>query len=86
MIGSDPPNGSVLASSPKAVDVMFDDPVRVGSRNAAIRNDGRHVVLGGKPFVRQSRTLVIPLQPNLRDGNYTVRWSIVSDDGHRRRA
>ena len=25
---------------------------------------------------------MIPLKPNLRDGNYTVRWSIVSDDGH----
>ena len=25
---------------------------------------------------------MIPLQPNLPDGNYTVRWSIVSDDGH----
>ncbi len=38
--------------------------------------------MGGKPSIRQSRTLVIPLDPSLRDGNYTVRWSIVSDDGH----
>ena len=82
MLGSDPPNGAVLASSPKAADVVFDDPVRVGTRNAAIRNADGESVLGGRPFVRQSRTLVIPLQPNLRDGNYTVRWSIVSDDGH----
>ena len=37
---TDPPNGSVLASSPRAATVTFDDPVRVGSRNAAIRNDG----------------------------------------------
>ena len=61
---------------------MFDDPVRVGSRNRAIRNDDGADVMGGRPFVRQSRTLVIPLKPNLRDGNYTARWSIVSDDGH----
>jgi copper transport protein len=82
VIGSDPPNGSVLTTAPKVVDVMFDDPVRVGTRNAAIRNNGGVSVLGGRPFVRQSRTLVIPLQRGLRDGNYTVRWSIVSDDGH----
>src|SRR4051812_9321096 len=82
VIGSDPPNGAVLAASPKTRDVMFDDPVRVGSRNAAIRNADGTSVLGGRPSVQRSRTLVVPLQPNLRDGNYTVRWSIVSDDGH----
>ena len=82
VLGSDPANGAVLASSPTTADVQFDDPVRVGTRNAAIRNEDGKSVLGGKPFVRQSRTLVIPLQPNLPDGNYTVRWSIVSDDGH----
>src|SRR5581483_4692799 len=27
--------------------------------------------------------LELPLQPNLRRGAYTVRWSIVSEDGHR---
>ena len=63
VIGSDPPNGSVLTTAPKAVDVMFDDPVRVGTRNAAIRNEDGVSVLGGRPFVRQSRTLVVPLQP-----------------------
>ncbi len=81
VIGTDPPDGSVLASSPRAATVSFDDAVRVGSRNAAIRNDGTDV-MAGRPFIRQSRTLVIPLEPHLRNGNYTVRWSIVSDDGH----
>jgi copper transport protein len=28
------------------------------------------------------RALVIPLKPNLPDGDYTVRWRIVSTDGH----
>jgi copper transport protein len=82
MIGSDPPSGAVLASSPAIVTVDFDDPVRVGSRNRAIRNEDEVDVIGGRPFVRDARTLVIPLRPNLRDGTYTVRWSIVSDDGH----
>ena len=81
-VGSDPPDGSVLASSPRVVDVFFDAPVRVGSRNRAIRNEDGVDVLAGRPFVRESRTLVLPMRPNLRDGTYTVRWSIVSDDGH----
>jgi copper transport protein len=82
VLGTDPPNGAVLASSPRTADVVFDDPVRVGTRNAAIRNADGTSVLAGKPFVKQSRTLVIPLEPRLRRGDYTVRWSIVSDDGH----
>jgi len=78
---TDPPNGSVLATSPTVVTATFDSSVRVGTRNAAIRNDGTDV-MGGAPFVRRARTLVIPLKPKLPDGQYSVRWSIVSDDGH----
>ena len=68
----------MLATRPKAAKVMFIDPVRVVSRNAAIRNFARMSVLGARPFVEQSRTLVVPLKADLPDGNYTVRWSIVS--------
>jgi copper transport protein len=81
-IGSDPPYGSVLASSPRVVDVFFDAGVRVGARNRVIRNEDGADVMAGRPFVRDGRTLVIPLRPDLPDGTYTVRWSIVSDDGH----
>ncbi len=28
------------------------------------------------------RTLVLPLLTTLRNGNYSVRWSVISDDGH----
>jgi copper transport protein len=30
----------------------------------------------------QGKTLVIPLRPRLAEGDYSVRWSVVSDDGH----
>lgn len=59
---------------------MFDDPVRVASGIRAVRNGGESV-LGGKPYVVGSRMLVVPL--NIKhDGDYTVLWRIVSDDGH----
>jgi copper transport protein len=76
-----PVNGSVLSTPPTVVEVTFDSPVRVGPRNAAIRNDGVDV-LAGAVHVVGSRKLVLPLQPGLADGNYTARWSVVSDDGH----
>jgi len=78
---STPANGAVLAKAPRTVRVAFDSGVRVGPRNAAVANDGGGSVLQGKPRVVDRKTLVIPLQ-RLGEGDYSVRWSIVSDDGH----
>src|SRR5919199_6022782 len=77
---STPANGAVLARAPREVRVEFDDDVRVGKRNAAIRNGGGSV-LAGRPRVVAGKTLVLRV-PHLRDGDYTVRWSVISDDGH----
>jgi len=77
-----PDNGSVLAAAPRAVRVVFDDDVRVGSGIKAIQNDGRASVLDGKGRIVGGKTLVIPLRRGLKDGDYTVLWRVVSDDGH----
>jgi copper transport protein len=82
LLRSIPANGAVLARAPKAVRVEFDDTIRVASGNAAVANDSSASVLPGKPQVT-GHTLVLPLAKSLRDGAYSVRWSIVSDDGHR---
>ena len=76
-----PADGAVLASPPRAVWVVFDDTVRVSSGIRAIRNDGGSVA-AGKPSVGGGKTLVIPLRAGLRDGDYTVLWRVLSDDGH----
>ena len=60
--------------------VRFDDDVRVAPGNAAVRN-GDGSILGGKPAAH-GKTLVLPLRANLGRGDYSVRWSAVSDDGH----
>lgn len=39
-------------------------------------------MLGGKPRVAGGRVLVIPLRTGLADGDYTVLWRVLSDDGH----
>jgi len=80
-LGSDPASGATLPSAPSTVVVTFDSPVRVGPRNAAVSNDGTSV-LAGKPQVASGNRLVIPLRVGLPSGDYSVRWSIVSEDGH----
>ncbi|HVH51466.1 MAG TPA: copper resistance protein CopC [Gaiellaceae bacterium] len=75
-----PATGSVLAHGPAAVRVLFDDSVRVGPGVEAIRNGGASII-AGRAHV-EGRTLVIPLRHGLPNGDYSVRWSIISNDGH----
>jgi copper transport protein len=76
-----PRDGSVLRSAPARVRIFFDDDVRLVSGIKAIRNGGGSV-LAGKPRVAEGRVLVIPLRSGLADGDYTVLWRVLSDDGH----
>jgi copper transport protein len=82
LLATSPENGAVLDAAPTKVTVHFDDTVRVAGGNAAVANATSESVLAGHA-VAHGRTLVIPLEPHLRNGVYSVRWSIVSDDGHR---
>lgn len=80
-----PEDGAVLDRAPSAVRVAFDDAVRPAPGNDVVRNADGRSVLAAKPHVesRDARILVLPLG-TLRRGGYTVRWRIVSDDGHLR--
>ena len=77
---TEPESGAVLSSAPSRFVAVFDDTVRVGPGNAAVRNGGASV-LAGKPSAH-GKTLVLPLRPNLAQGAYSVRWSVISEDGH----
>jgi methionine-rich copper-binding protein CopC/putative copper export protein len=80
LIRSVPPAGTTLARSPLAVTLEFDDSVRVGPGVAAVRNGGASVLAGAARAAGRVET--IPLRSNLPNGVYTVRWSVISDDGH----
>jgi len=75
-----PADRSVLARAPAHVLVYLDDDVRVAPGNAAVRNGGGSI-LDGKPSTH-GKMLELPLRAKLGRGDYSVRWSVVSDDGH----
>ncbi|HLK45286.1 MAG TPA: copper resistance protein CopC [Acidimicrobiales bacterium] len=79
LIASTPANGQVVHTAPTAAVMQFDDGVVVGPGNAAV-DAGGHSVLDGVARAR-GHVLTIPLG-RLEQGSYTVRWSVVSDDGH----
>ena len=70
----------MLATAPAQVTIRFDGPVRVLGGTTVVANNGKRSVLAQKPRIRGS-IVSIPLQ-RLRDGDYTVRWRVLSDDGH----
>ena len=71
----------MLDTAPQRVTATFDDTIRVAGGNAVVSNATNRSVLAGKPAAH-GPTLVLPVQPNLPHGDYSVRWSIVSEDGH----
>ena len=80
LVDTQPTDRAVLTRAPARVVVRFDDVVRVAPGNAAVRNGGGSVLADRASA--QGRSLVLPLRRALRRGDYSVRWSAVSDDGH----
>ena len=78
-----PAEGTVVAKAPGAIRLIFDSPITaVANANHVVASDNTSVMSGPAYVAPDHRTLVLPLEHNLPDGDYTVRWSIVSDDGH----
>ena len=77
-----PADHALLTRSPPAIRVTFDDAIRVGAGNAAVSNADGSSILAGPPRIA-GHTLILTLHPRLARGDYSVRWSIVAEDGHR---
>ncbi|MGN6377703.1 MAG: copper resistance CopC/CopD family protein [Gaiellales bacterium] len=84
LISSTPAAGGVVARAPHQVVLKFDEPVQPVKGGTDVVTSAGRSVLGGPPHTAagDGRELVIPLQSGLGDGDYTVRWRIVSTDGH----
>ena len=81
-LDSTPANGAVLAQAPHVVTLRFDDVVVVAPGAAAIRNGGDGAsLLAGAEQARGS-IVTLPLRAGLGDGDYSVRWRVLGDDGH----
>ncbi|HEY7077705.1 MAG TPA: copper resistance protein CopC, partial [Solirubrobacteraceae bacterium] len=82
MLRTDPAAGSVVTTAPGQVVLHFDQQVRDVA--STVTNARGETVTSGPATTASGdvRALVIPLQKGLPNGDYTVRWRIVSTDGH----
>jgi copper transport protein len=82
LLRSDPAGGTVVARAPGRMVLHFDQPVQ-DAGTTAVAASGASVLAGHARVERgDSRALVVPLRHSLGDGDYTVRWRVVSADGH----
>lgn len=79
----EPSVGSTMHKPPPDVVITFDSPIeslfaQLGVFDGAGRNETT-----GRPAVSDNqRVLSVPLR-RLDAGDYTVKWSVVAEDGHR---
>jgi copper transport protein len=84
LIATSPGAGTVVKASPQRMVLTFDQPIRpVAGGTTVVDSAGRSVMSGPAGNAPgNARQLVVPLKPDLSDGDYTIRWEIVSTDGH----
>ena len=76
------PNANAVLSDVKEIRLQFSERLEPAFCTLnVISEDGKKLLLD-KPQIND-KTLVVPLPDNLAKGRYTVKWSVVSVDGHR---
>jgi copper transport protein len=68
-----------LRSAPRAVVLHFDQPVQVEPNGIEVKNQFGKTLSGTSRA--DGQTVLVPLQ-RLPRGPYTVRWHVLSEDGH----
>jgi copper resistance protein C len=78
-----PAAGATVGIAPAEVVIDFDAPIEALFATLEVRDAGGHEEANGPPAVGAGRRrLTVHLTP-LAPGRYTVKWSVVAEDGHR---
>nr|BBH93813.1 hypothetical protein KTA_20120 [Thermogemmatispora argillosa] len=83
VIGSEPIDGSTVATPPKVVRIFFNGPISSASK-ALVFDPSERIVNAAASYIPPGhpRELDTPLQPNLSEGSYLVRWiALAANDG-----
>lgn len=81
LIGTAPPVQERTEAAPRAVTLRYDQSVRLVARSLEVRAADGALVSGPPRLLDGGRTIAAPLS-GLGRGAYTVRWRMLSADGH----
>lgn len=83
LLEATPNPGVVIQESPKIATLLFNEPVEQDLANLIIYDWNANPVFIGQPDTLGERVPKIEFTiPELENGTYTVKWSVVSMDGH----
>lgn len=83
LIQATPQPGLVASSAPSAISLALTEPaVPRGSRIRLFGPGGKRLAVTPVRTAGGSRTLAVRPRARLRSAVYTVRWSVLGDDGH----
>jgi hypothetical protein len=75
--------GSTIAAPPSQAAITFDGPIEeLFAKLGVAGADGQDETAGSPHFSSDHRRLFVALKA-LKPGDYTVKWSVVAQDGHR---
>src|SRR5579875_1450216 len=86
IIATSPAQGGRVTTPPREVDIQFDEPVTLESRDALVVRDSGGAVIpcagGAHIDPRDATRLVCSFASRLARGSYTVAWRVTSADTH----
>ncbi|MFD1148745.1 copper resistance CopC family protein [Saccharothrix hoggarensis] len=84
LVGSDPKDGSQLATGPTTITLTFDQPVQDGEKFNTVTvtgPEGTRWEADSEPTVKNN-SVVFPVRPLGPAAEYTVGYRVLSADGH----
>ena len=81
LIGSDPPDNAMVATSPAQVSLTFDLPLKPGFSTVTVTGPGSSQWQAGPP-TEVGAVVSAPVRPLGPAGQYTIAYQVLSADGH----
>jgi methionine-rich copper-binding protein CopC len=84
LVKSEPGRRAVLTTPPQQVRLCFNEKVEAKFSAVSMADDSGNAVAMGMPAMdpAEPRCLVTPVSGALWDGSYTVKYRVLSVDGH----
>lgn len=82
VVGTTPKEGEVLTVQPEQIILEFSEPVTGNVVNMELLDQSAKRVQVSKVEMLDEPTKIKVKIPNLNNGTYTVKWSMISADGH----
>jgi copper transport protein len=83
LVRSSPQNGEVTADTPPRISLQFSEPLEVGLITLTLYDAEEKKIPTAPPQLTKGNATEMYIEPPaLKEGSYTVVWSVVSEDGH----